>query len=32
MLETIAQTISPELKQNNIRSVFISKKEELPTI
>ena len=32
MLETIAQSLTPELKQNNIRSVFTSKKEELSTI
>ena len=32
MLEIIAQNISPELKQNNIKSVFTSKKEELPMI
>ena len=32
MLEIIAQNISPELKQNNIKSVFTLKKEQLPTI
>ena len=32
VLEKIAQNLPPELKQNNIKSVFTSKKEELPTI
>ena len=32
VLETIAQNLPPELKQNNIKAVFTSKKEELPTI
>ena len=32
VLEIIAQNLPPELKQNNIKSVFTSKKEELPTI
>ena len=32
VLEIVAQNISPELKQNNIKSVFTSKKKELPTI
>ena len=32
MLEINAQNLSLELKQNNIKSVFTSKKEELPTI
>ena len=31
VLEIIAQNMSLELKQNNIKSVFTSKKEELPT-
>ena len=32
MISTIANYLSPELKQNNIKTVFTSKKEELPTI
>ena len=32
VLEIIAQDLTPELKQNYIRSVFTSKKEELPTM
>ena len=32
MISTIADDLSPELKQNNIKTVFTSKKEDLPTI
>ena len=32
VLEIIAQNLPPELKQNNNKAVFTSKKEELPTI
>ena len=32
MLEIIAPNVLPDMRQNNIKSVFTSKKEELPTI